>query len=172
MKKVSGAIKDFALVRDEGSRIVVCYGYTAVDEKNATWYEIYFYTKKGKPSFEQVKQAIIKDINGRTDEKILSGFVWNDTMVWLNRENQFNYKAAYDLAIQTQGASLPVTFKFGTDAEPVYHTFGQMEEFTDFYTRAIGYINATLAEGWQKKDSFDFSVYEPFFPHPETPVAE
>ena len=48
--------------------------------------------------------------------------------VWLSSENQFNYKAAYDLAVQTGGATLPVTFKFGTDEVPpisgVRHTGG------------------------------------------------
>lgn len=168
-----GKKSDFALVREEGTRMTIGYDYAVEnDKKNATWYEIYFPLKKGRPSFEQVKEAIIKDINDRTDKKILSGFVWNYDMIWLNAENQFNYKAAYDLAVQTQGASLPVTFKFGTDDAPVYHTFEQMDEFTDFYTKAINYINTTLADGWQKKDSFDFSVYEPFFPDPETPVGE
>jgi hypothetical protein len=38
--------------------------------------------------------------------------------VWLSTENQFNYKAAFDLATQTGGKSLPVTFKFGSTNNP------------------------------------------------------
>jgi hypothetical protein len=68
--------------------------------------------------------------------------------VWLSTENQFNYKAAYDLAVQTQGATLPVMFKFGTTDKPVYYTFEDMETFTDFYTKAIHYVNTNLSEGW------------------------
>ena len=41
--------------------------------------------------------------NDERDEKIVSGFVWRDMQVWLSSENQFNYKAAYDLAVQTKG---------------------------------------------------------------------
>lgn len=111
-------------------------------------------------TLEYIKNIILDWYNKQIDNKILSGFVWNEMPVWLSSENQFNYKAAYDLAVQTNGASLPVTFKFGTPDNPVYHTFETLENFTNFYTSAINYINQTLAEGWQKKDSIDWSVYE------------
>ena len=79
--------------------------------------------------------------------------------VWLSSENQFNYKAAYDLAVQTAGATLPVVFKFGTDTEPVYREFATLEDLTDFYTKAMQHIQNTLADGWKKKDVFDLSLY-------------
>lgn len=174
MKKVSGAIKDFALVRDEGSRIVVCYGYTAVDEKNATWYEIYFYTKKGKPSFEQVKQAIIDGINSKTDEKILSGFVWNNIKVWLSAENQRNFSEAQRMAEKLGESVLPLRFKLGENeqGQPVYHTFNTVAELDAFYVQAFAYVNQCLNEGWAEKDSIDWGIYKPYFPDPEIPVAE
>jgi hypothetical protein len=34
-----------------------------------------------------------------------------------------------------------------------------MEEADDFYVKAVAFINQTLAEGWRKKDSFDWSLY-------------
>ena len=48
--------------------------------------------------------------NSQTDAAILSGFAYNGAHVWLSVENQYNYKAAYDLAVQTGGETLPVTF--------------------------------------------------------------
>ena len=39
--------------------------------------------------------------------------IWNNKRIWLSSENQFNYKVAYDLALQTNGANLPIIFKFG-----------------------------------------------------------
>jgi len=107
-------------------------------------------------------------INSQTDEKILSGLVWTPKAggdpipVWLSTENQANFKAAYDLAVQKNGATLPVTFKMGEDAEgnPVYHTFETMEDADDFYITAVAFIQQTLNEGWQKKDNFDFTPYE------------
>lgn len=89
----------------------------------------------------------------------MSGFVWRNMPVWLSSENQFNYKAAYDLAVQTGGASLPVRFKFGTDDNPQYHTFTDLQEMADFYTSAMAYVNTTLNAGWEEKDSIDWSVY-------------
>jgi hypothetical protein len=70
-------------------------------------------------------------------------------LVWLSSENQFNYKAAYDLAVQTGGASLPVKFKFGTTEDPVYYTFTNINDLSDFYMSAMRYINQTLDQGWQ-----------------------
>lgn len=113
-----------------------------------------------KPSLDEIKEIVTAGYNALIDEKILSGFVWKDMPVWLSTENQFNYKAAYDLAVQTQGASLPVTFKFGDTVNPVYYSFENIEDFTDFYTKAMGYINTQLAEGWILKDSIDWTPYE------------
>ena len=113
-----------------------------------------------KPSLEQLKKLVLDAINKEVDEKILSGFVWKDMHVWLSTENQFNYKAAYDLAVMSQGKSLPTVFKFGTTEQPVYYSFGTLEDISDFYISAMSYINTCLAEGWKQKDSIDWSVYE------------
>ena len=113
-----------------------------------------------KPSLEQLKKLILDAINKEVDEKILSGFVWKDMPVWLSTENQFNYKAAYDLAVMSQGQSLPVMFKFGTTDKPIYYTFETVEDLSNFYISAMNYINNTLAEGWTKKDTIDWKIYE------------
>lgn len=122
-----------------------------------TWTEMWL---SGKPSIEQVKDIVLNAMNKDIDQKILSGFIWKDMSVWLSSENQFNYKAAYDLAVMSQGQSLPVTFKFGSTDSPVYYTFESLEDISDFYVSAMTYINTCLAEGWKKKDSIDWSVYE------------
>ena len=49
----------------------------------------------GKPSEETIKTMVSEWFNDRTNETILSGFVWNGMSVWLSNENQFNYKVAY-----------------------------------------------------------------------------
>lgn len=113
-----------------------------------------------KPRLYDIRQAILNDINARTDNTILSGFVWNGMNIWLSSENQFNYKAAFDLAIQTEGASLPVVFKFGTTENPVYHEFKDIPDITDFYIKAMAHINKSLEEGWKLKDNIDWSLYE------------
>lgn len=112
-----------------------------------------------KPTISEVKEIILSWMNSEIDKKILEGFEWKGMSVWLSSENQFNYKAAYDLAVQTGGANLPVVFKFGTTEEPMYHEFKDVDELSDFYTKAMAYINSQLAEGWIKKDSVDWSTY-------------
>lgn len=113
-----------------------------------------------KPTIEEIQDFVVGVENDKIDSAILSGFEWNGMKVWLSSENQFNYKAAYDLAVQTNGASLPVTFKFGTTEEPIYHEFATVAELTDFYTQAMAHVNSVLAEGWAKKDALDWGEYE------------
>ena len=108
-----------------------------------------------KPSMQEVKDFVYGVINAKTDQKILSGFVWEGINVWLSTENQFNYSEAQRMGI------VPVVFKLGEkDGEPVYHTFTSTEELDDFYTKAVAYIQQTLASGWKEKDGFDFTPYE------------
>lgn len=118
------------------------------DESGYNWRQKF----KQKPSLADIRAIIKETINNETDRKILEGFVWKGMPVWLSTENQFNYKAAYDLAVQTNGATLPVRFKFGTDAVPVYYNFESLEDFADFYTQAMVHINTVLNEGWAEKD--------------------
>lgn len=111
-----------------------------------------------KPSMAELKADVDALVNSQTDEKILSGFVWNGLPVWLSTENQFNFKAAYDLAVQSGGATLPVTFKLGEDEDgnALYHTFETMDDFKDFYSNAIQWVNGCIADGWKEKDSVDY----------------
>jgi hypothetical protein len=164
MNKFYGLKTEYEPVRKDASRVIVSYEKQDVDEIHCTWFEVYFNMfSNPNPSFEEIKEAVLADINARTDEKILSGFVWEDKPVWLSSENQFNFKAAYDLAVQTQGQSLPVKFKLGEDEQgnPVYHVFEDLAEFTDFYSKAIAYINQCINDGWERKDGIDWSQYEP-----------
>lgn len=124
---------------------------------NATWMEAEL---EHRPTAGKIRMLICGWINERTEEKIRTGFEYGGHPVWLSMENQANYKAAHDLAVQTGGKSLPVTFKFGTDEEPFYKTFETVEELTDFYTKALGHVQECLEEGWRKKDAIDWSLYE------------
>lgn len=117
----------------------------------------------GKPSVEKIKEIVLNGMNALIDEQILGGFEWNGMKVWLSSENQFNYKAAYDLAVQTDGENLPVVFKFGIDKEPVYYTLSTVDELKSFYVSAMSHINTCLSEGWKKKDGVDWSAYEAIF---------
>ena len=168
-QKTQGTVAGYAPLRDEGSQIIIGYGLRQVSEDLYEWFEICLPKKQtAQLSIQVVKDAIIADINARTDEQIVAGFVWTPASgadpvpVWLSQENQFNFKSAYDLAVQKEGATLPVTFKMGEDAEgnPVYHTFEDMEDAEDFYVKAVAHINQKLADGWAEKDALDLTPYE------------
>ncbi len=131
------------------------------EERGVSFLEVEFLHR---PSLDEIKQSILTKINEEIDEKIVGGFEWQGQSVWLSSENQFNYKAAYDLAVQSGGATLPVVFKFGTTESPTYHEFTTLEELSDFYTKAMKHISDTLAEGWRAKDEFDWSVYKEWQP--------
>lgn len=107
-----------------------------------------------KPSDDEIRDIIIAQIDSETDRKILSGFSWKGIPVWLSKENQMNFKAAYDLSIQTGGNLLPIKFKLGEDSDgnAMYHVFADMEEFSDFYTKAVKHITGCLEDGWEEKD--------------------
>ena len=112
-----------------------------------------------KPTLQEIKDTIISWYNSEIEDRILSGFVWRDIPVWLSMENQFNYKAAYDIAAQSGGEILP-TFKFGTTEEPVYYTFEDLGDLKDSYTKAMAFVTETLSAGWTVKDSIDWGAYE------------
>ena len=128
----------------------------AAEEGQATYMEEDF---DHKPSGDEIKETVIGWCNEQIDTNILSGFSYEDNVVWLSSENQFNYKAAYDLAVQTGGSNLPVMFKFGSEDSPVYRSFQTLEELSDFYTKAMNHIQTTLECGWKLKNNFKLEYY-------------
>lgn len=159
MEKIYGATeRQDGLYRIGRSKWELIYGFgkdNPDDESGYNWRQKF----KQKPSLADIRAIIKETINNETDRKILEGFVWKGMPVWLSTENQFNYKAAYDLAVQTSGATLPVRFKFGTDEAPVYYTFESIEDFSNFYTLAMVHINTVLNEGWAEKDLADSMTF-------------
>ena len=58
--KYSGLVSDYQPVVEDKSRVVISYGLeVAEDGEKATWYEVVFYKKQGKPDLEAVKKAVI-----------------------------------------------------------------------------------------------------------------
>ena len=160
MKRVNGSIEVSLLecVNPKKNKWRVRWDIqnTEEDSNSATYMEEEF---DHQPTIDEIKSLIIGWYNSQIDKDILSGMTYNGVQVWLSSENQFNYKAAYDLAIQNNGKSLPVVFKFGTEDEPVYKQFNTLNELTNFYSQTMTYVQNTLAKGWQVKDSIDFSKY-------------
>lgn len=129
----------------------------ADDSNSATYMEEQF---DHKPTKAEVKALIYQYYNDKTEEGITSGLMFEGSVVWLSTENQANYKAAYDLAVQTQGESLPYKVKLGGDENPVYREFTTLQEFKSFYTSIVKHIQRCVEEGWTEKDGFEIEKYE------------
>ena len=91
--KYCGSAADYQPVSEDQSRVVIMYGLNEDGDK-AEWYQLDFYKKQGKPSFEQAKAAIIADINERITAQIVGGMTFEDKPVWLSIENQINFTTA------------------------------------------------------------------------------
>lgn len=106
-----------------------------------------------EPEQEELTKLITDEINARTSRKIIEGLTWDGMAVWLSTENQLNFKLAYDMAVQTEGASLPVEFKLGEqDGNAVFRTFTTVEEITSFHNAIVEHIHSCLERGWKAKE--------------------
>lgn len=118
-----------------------------------------FATKK-----EMTPAEIVNTINEIIDSEtafiITNSFFWNGYNVYLSKENQMNYKNAFDLAVATNGESLPITFKFKKNGKSEYYTFDTVVELKDFYLKVNKHINDCLQDGWKRKDKVNIEDYK------------
>ncbi len=157
MEKRYGATeRDDQLMQIGRQKWELIYGYGTDGTMGWNWRERY----TRKPTTDEIRSTVTEQINRNVDEKILSGLTYNGMQVWLSTENQLNYKAAHDLAVQTDGKTLPVKFKFGTEEEPQYYTFESVDELHEFYLAMVAHIQSALAEGWAEKDNMDWDKFK------------
>ena len=162
MERVIDFKENYCPVVINNTYIIISFNYK--EEENdfnigdfASWFKLILPYPQ---SFNDIKSCIMDEINHMTQENILKTFMWAGRQVWLSQENQFNYKMAYDLAIQTNGASLPVTFKFGDSSKPLYYQFKTIDELSKFYMDMVQFINKQLEDCWRIKDSINWDDYK------------
>ena len=106
------------------------------------------------PSDKEIVDLITDYYNDLCDDDILWGMRYDGLIVNLSMENEFNFKTAFDIAVQTGGKSLPITFKFWKDElTPAYIEFRTIAALTDFYMAALNFVTSTLQKWWSKKDA-------------------
>ena len=124
---------------------------------NATWQSIVF---NSKPTVGLIEKTIFEIIDNKTVNLITNAFKWKGNSVYLSKENQMNYKNAFDLAVSTEGENLPVVFKFAKNGKPVYYSFDTINELKEFYIAMSKHISNCLEAGWKEKDKFDRNDYK------------
>jgi len=184
MNKMNGVKSDFALVRDEGTRVVVGYGLVKIKKDNYEWFEVYLPTKQVQQiTFAVIKGAIEADINADTVEQITRGFAYTvlhgaqagtEVNVWLSKENQSDFHAMHQNA---DGLTFPVKYKVGEleDGTAVFEEFANAEEMHAICTATTQHVLACQQAGWARKDAIDWSAYKALYPEPaneEQPAAE
>ena len=119
MAKICGNGADFALVKQERSRTIIGYELKPIQGSELSeWHEVYFPRKiVDLPSIEQVREAVLADIDRQTDAQILNGYEFTPDgaqepiVVWLSKESQTNFSEAHRLEI------VPVKFKLNETLE-------------------------------------------------------
>ena len=161
--KYCGNVADFQPVSEDQSRVVIMYGLNEDGDK-AEWYQLDFYKKQGKPTFEAVKAAIIADINERITNKIVGGMTFDDKPVWLSIENQINFSQA----------TAPCRLKIGEEADgtPIYQEFTTKTELKNFVEACVAWKQQCLSDGWTTKDSIDWTPYAEALQPVTTETAE
>ena len=149
--KYCGNVADFQPVSEDQSRVVVMYGLNPTEGEMAEWRQIEFYKKQGRPSFEQVKAAIIADINARITEQIIGGMTFEDKPVWLSIENQINFT--------TSTAPCRLKICEETDGTPVYHDFETKAQLKAFNDACLAWKNEQLEAGRAEKEGIDWTPY-------------
>ena len=150
--KYCGSAADYQPVSEDQSRVVIMYGMTEAGDDKVEWYQLDFYKKQGKPTFEAAKAAIIADINERITEQIVGGMTFEDKPVWLSIENQINFSQA----------TAPTRLKIGEeeDGTPVYHDFETKAALKAFNDACLSWKNEQLEAGRAAKEGIDWTPYE------------
>lgn len=144
------------IIRFRATKCLVIYGY-GTDDMGGYNYRKYY---DHEPTTDEIRTDIEDLINAETDERILNGWTWEGTAVYLSAVNQANFTAAFLAASQTEGGNLPLTMKIGEeDGEPRYVTFEDVVTLQSFYTSMEAHITSCLSDGWAAKDAVDYSVY-------------
>lgn len=160
MDKIYGAVARFDGIQQIGrTTFEVFYGFGEDDNGKFQYRQTLPY----KPPFEFVKDMILTQVNANTQEKITSGFMWKDKIVWLSEANQLNYArdfaVAYYCEKNGEQYSLP-TYKFGTDETPIFYTFESFEEFKQFSKAWAQHVSDTVREGWYEKNNINWNNYQ------------
>lgn len=157
MDKIYGAsIRQDGLQKVGRNRWDLFYGF-GKDEDNEMGYN-WRTSFDHQPTIEEVKETITTQISANTQKAIIEGYKWKEHLVWLSPENQANYTRDYIMAKNGDLGTMP-TVKLGSDDAPVYYTFEDIEELTEFVMGMQQHIQNCLNASWTEREEIDWSVF-------------
>lgn len=140
---------------------------TAQTDATEPLYSYQWHIFDHRPTHSEVCDFLYGAINDACDEAILTGGSYTTLedeprtcRLWLNQQNQFNWKALYDMAGRSSGANLPAILKLGiSDEDAYYYRITTMRQLEHFILSVFKYISSTLATCWDAKQRLDLSPY-------------
>lgn len=157
MDKIYGtSIRQDGLQKVGRNRWDLFYGF-GKDEDNEMGYN-WRTSFDHQPTIEEVKETITTQISANTQKAIIEGYKWEGHLVWLSSENQANYTRDYIMAKNGDLGTMP-TVKLGSDDAPVYYTFEDIEELTEFVMGMQQHIQNCLNASWTERKEIDWSVF-------------
>ena len=149
-KVVGGAgVKPLERVSPARDKWRVRWDITPDGDGNASYMEAEL---EHRPTVNKIRTLICGWINDQTTEKIRTGFEYGGHPVWLSMENQANYKAAHDLAVQTGGN--------GGDPILRHAAFGKLRfrHARIHFQRSFGVGNAALPENARIQQRYEYDA--------------
>lgn len=110
---------------------------------------------EGRPSIEEISEAIGEYIDQQTQERIINGFSWNGHQVKLTDSAQRNFLFAVytlDRTGEIDRSSFIGLLEAETDAQAA-------DELGDMVTAMWKHINSCRTKGIERKKAVDYSPY-------------
>ncbi len=138
------------------------FGFGKENEEDTSGWN-YYHRFTHRPTLDEIKAVINRQIDADTDETILHGMTWEGKPVKLDSESQTNLLG---LLLSAQGgmATFPKKYKLGDypDGSAAYHEFADATEFIAFVSAAIAHKDNAYAKGWNEKEALEKSNWSAF----------
>ena len=108
-----------------------------------------------------LRTRILSEVDNKTNELIMYGFIYTGLKVRLTIEDQINFEGEFNLIKDfmstgiTEDNFFPLKYKVWTneDGSPVFMTLANLNELRDFLFKGKTYIRDCLAAGWVIKNA-------------------
>lgn len=161
-KRFGSPKRQDGLMRVGRNKYDLFFGFGKEHEEDTSGWN-YYHRFTHRPTLDEIKAVINKQIDADTDETILHGMTWEGKPVKLDSESQTNLLGLL-LSAQSGMATFPKKYKLGDypDGSAAYHEFADATEFIAFVSAAIAHKDNAYAKGWDEKEALEKSNWSAF----------